>query len=268
MYELTNAFDGIDFGSNNHGVLVATTEDHLHSFEAGAMDQLAEVSYHGLSPTELMELEAIIHKKVMNCRSSALSEVPRGTVKKDFGKLTLSSHNEKVGSVFYLLLALHERRGRELLQKAHERQAEKYLSSTVEPAAAKEMNPAGLAIPAADQPEETINEDNDCESSSKPRELCESAFPFRNDLLFGTDHNDKNPFKRSNESIAFICKHLRLHVFGFVLDEEGLDVYQLELLMVASWSILRVMGGNKEYPSDGTVKTLSSCEEIKAQKDV
>jgi hypothetical protein len=32
MYKLINAFDGIDFGSNNHGVLVTTTEDHLHSF--------------------------------------------------------------------------------------------------------------------------------------------------------------------------------------------------------------------------------------------
>jgi Plavaka transposase len=159
MYELTNAFEGIDFGSNTNGVLVATTEDHLHSFEAGAMHQLAEVSYHGLSPSERPELEGIIRKKVMNCRSSALSEIPRGTVKKDFGKLTLSSHNEKVGSVFYLLLALHDRRGRELFQKAHERQSEKYLSFTVEQAAAKEKNLTGSAIPAADPQEETFDVD-------------------------------------------------------------------------------------------------------------
>jgi hypothetical protein len=118
------------------------------------------------------------------------------------------------------------------------------LSITVELAAAKELNPAGLAIPAADQQEETINEDNDHESSSKPRELHESVFPFRNDLLFGTDHKDKNRFKHSDKSIAFVCKHLHLHGFGFVLDEEGLDVYQLKLLMVASWSILQVLGGN------------------------
>ena len=94
--------------------------------------------------------------------------------------------------------------------------------------------------------------------------MPESAFPFRNDLLFGTDHKDKNRFKRNDESIAFVCKHLRLHGFGFVLDEEGLDVYQLEILMVTSWSILQVMGGKKEYPSDTTFKELSLCEEIKA----
>jgi hypothetical protein len=77
MYKLTNAFDGIDFGSNTHGVFVATTEDHLHSFKAGAMHQLAEVAYHSLSPLELSELEAIIRKKVLTCRSSALTEIPR-----------------------------------------------------------------------------------------------------------------------------------------------------------------------------------------------
>jgi hypothetical protein len=61
-----------------------------------------------------------------------------------------------------------------------------------------------------------------------------------------------------------VCKHLHLHGFGFVLDEEGLDVYQLKLLMVASWSILQVLGGQQEYPSDAMVKRLSLCEEIKA----
>jgi hypothetical protein len=120
------------------------------------------------------------------------------------------------------------------------------LSFTIELAATKDMNPAGSAIPAADQQEETISEDDDRESSSQPRGLCESAFPFRNDLLFGTDHKDKNRFtKCSDESIAFVCKHLCLHGFGFILDEEGLDVYQLKLLMVASWSILQVMGETK-----------------------
>jgi hypothetical protein len=118
------------------------------------------------------------------------------------------------------------------------------LSFTVELPAAKDKNAAGLAT-SANPPEETSNvnsanaqEEEDRESISNCRELPESAFPFRNDLLFGSDHKDKNWFDRSDESIAFVCKHLRLHGFGFVLDEEGLDVYQLELLMVTSWSIL------------------------------
>jgi hypothetical protein len=35
MHAHRNAFDGIDFGANEHGILVATAEDHLHSFEFG-----------------------------------------------------------------------------------------------------------------------------------------------------------------------------------------------------------------------------------------
>jgi len=49
-------------------------------------------------------------------------------VKTNFGSLTLCSHKEKVGSIFYLLLALHDRRGREIFQKAHKRQQTKYLT--------------------------------------------------------------------------------------------------------------------------------------------
>jgi hypothetical protein len=33
MHPLRNAFDGVPFGANKHGILVATTEDHLHVCE-------------------------------------------------------------------------------------------------------------------------------------------------------------------------------------------------------------------------------------------
>jgi hypothetical protein len=107
------------------------------------------------------------------------------------------------------------------------------LSFTVELSAAKDKNAAGLAT-FANPREETSNvnganaqEEEDCASTSNHRELLESAFPFRNDLLFGSDHKDKNWFECSEELIAFVCKHLCLHGFGFVLGKEGLDVYQL-----------------------------------------
>jgi hypothetical protein len=108
-----NAFDGIDFGANEHGILVATAEDHLHSCELGIMLNLAEVAYGGLTDSERSELEDIVRKDVLACTSSILADYPRGTVKTDFGKLTLCSHKEKVGSVFYLLIALHNKRGRQ-----------------------------------------------------------------------------------------------------------------------------------------------------------
>ncbi len=52
MHGHRNAFDGINFGANKHGILVATAEDHLHSCESGIMLNLAEVVYGGLTDSE------------------------------------------------------------------------------------------------------------------------------------------------------------------------------------------------------------------------
>lgn len=266
-YEHNSAFDGVDFGSNVHGPLVAATDDHLHSFEAGILYEFDMVAYHGLTPSELTEFEGIIRKMVIHCRSSALNELPRGTVKKDFGRLTLQSHTEKVGSAFYLLLALHTKRGRELFQKAHSRQAKKYLSFTLD------VTPKGdeqtSTSRTADAGEESnAQEHEECRNpaekpSSNGKVLPPSAFPFRSDLLFGSDHKDKNCFDRTDESISFVCKHLRLHGFGFILEHDALDVYQLDLLMVSTWAILRLMEDKKEYPSESTLEDLLLQPEFK-----
>jgi hypothetical protein len=86
---------------------------------------LAEVSYHGLTESERKEFEKIIWAKVTSCRSSVLSDYPRGTTKKDFGKLTLCSHKEKVGIMYYLILALHDERGQEIFGKdSHQTETE------------------------------------------------------------------------------------------------------------------------------------------------
>jgi hypothetical protein len=45
-----------------------------------------------------------------------------GTTKKNFGKLTLCSHKEKVGIMHYLILALQDKCGHEIFEKAHTRQ--------------------------------------------------------------------------------------------------------------------------------------------------
>jgi hypothetical protein len=58
---------------------------------------------------------------VLACTSSILVEYPRGTVKTDFGKLTLCSHKEKVGSVFYLLIVLHNKQGHEIIEMCGKR---------------------------------------------------------------------------------------------------------------------------------------------------
>jgi hypothetical protein len=37
------AFDGVPFGANKHGILVATTEDHLHACESGISSTLQKL---------------------------------------------------------------------------------------------------------------------------------------------------------------------------------------------------------------------------------
>jgi hypothetical protein len=95
MHPLWNAFDGVPFGTNKHGILVATTEDHLHACKSGIMLNLAEVAYGELTQAESKVFEKIIRSKVTTFSSSVLSELPRGTTKKNFGSLTLCSHKEK-----------------------------------------------------------------------------------------------------------------------------------------------------------------------------
>ena len=74
MHPLRNAFDGIPFGSNTHGVFAATTDDHLHSTEAGLMLSLSQVAYQGLTPKESQEFGQIIRRTLSGCRSSVWSD--------------------------------------------------------------------------------------------------------------------------------------------------------------------------------------------------
>jgi hypothetical protein len=67
MHPLRNAFDSVPFGANKHGILVATTEDHLHAYESGIVLNLAEVAYGGLTQAESKVFEQIIWSKVTTC---------------------------------------------------------------------------------------------------------------------------------------------------------------------------------------------------------
>jgi hypothetical protein len=52
--------------------------------------------------------------------------LPHGTTKKNFGKLTLCSHKEKVGIVYYLLQALHDEGFHSIFEQAQTRQKTRY----------------------------------------------------------------------------------------------------------------------------------------------
>jgi hypothetical protein len=83
-------------------------------------------------------------------------------------------------------------------------------------------------------------------------------------LLFGTDHNDKVPFDCKGKSIEFFCDNLNRHGFGFPLHED-LDEIQLDLLMIASWSILwQLHGKNNQFPNKDTIDVLSNYQDTQA----
>jgi hypothetical protein len=95
-------------------------------------------------------------------------------------------------------------------------------------------------------------------------ELPASAFPYRKDLLHGSDHQSKHPFDRSDESIIFVSQELRRHGFGFLMDDTKLDTYQLDLLMVVSCeTLLGIKHKKLKRPSGDTVQELSSNDALK-----
>ena len=95
-------------------------------------------------------------------------------------------------------------------------------------------------------------------------ELPQSAFPYHKDLLFGTDHNNKVPFDCKDKSIEFICDNLNHHGFGFLLHKD-LDEIQLDLLMIASWSIIwQLHGKTDQFPNKETISVLSNHQDTQA----
>jgi hypothetical protein len=156
----------------------------------------------------------------------------------------LCSHKEKVGSVFYLLIALHNERGCEIFETPHERQKDKYVTfpnksaitsmnlATQKTKSGKTKAPtsnakddgktgkdgdSGLPVETDDKDSMEDNDSSDSDSSNDElaeaakkkkttKELPASAFPYQKDLLHGSDHQSKHPFDRSDESIVFVCQ--------------------------------------------------------------
>jgi hypothetical protein len=189
--------------------------------------------------------------------------LPRGTTKKNFGNLTLCSHKEKVGIIYYLLLALHDKGSHSIFEQAQPRQKSRdstfltrkrikeWQDVNKKGKASKRRKPTNEAgasfcvladTQGNDDEEEELGEaaiqNVKDDKKAEEEELPQSAFPYQEDLLFGLDHNDKVPFDCKDKSIEFICDNLNHHGFWFLLHED-LHKIQLNPLMIASWSILQ-----------------------------
>ncbi len=96
------------------------------------------------------------------------------------------------------------------------------------------------------------------------KEVPQSVFPYHKDLLFGTVHNDKDPFDHKDNSIEFIYYNLNHHGFGFLLHED-LEEIELDLLVIASWSNLWSLHGKADqFANKDTIEVLSIHHDTQA----
>jgi hypothetical protein len=144
-----------------------------------------------------------------------------GTTKKNFANLALCSHKEKVGIVYFLLLALHDKHGRSIFEQAQTRQKTRYSTFPTRKRIKEwqDVNNKGKATKRRKPTNEIgasfcVLAETQGSDDKEEEELPQSAFPYHKDLLFGTDHNDKVPFDRKEKSIEFICDNLNHHGFG------------------------------------------------------
>jgi hypothetical protein len=193
MYPVRNAFEHVPFGINKHGIIVATTKYHLHSVESDILLHIAGVGYLVLAPSELNEFEKIIRGLVDSCKCCR-THYPGGTTKKNFGKLTLCSHKEKVGALYNLLLGLHHKDGCEVWDGAQKRQQSNYKTfpSKKKIKESHESKTNGKSTKkrkqdARNTPDDERSADNDEEDDANDK-LLANAFLYRKDLMFGSDH--------------------------------------------------------------------------------
>jgi hypothetical protein len=109
-----------------------------------------------------------------------------------------------VGIVYYLLLALHDKRGRSIFEQAQTRQKTRYSTFPTRKRIKEwqDVNNKGKATKRRKPTNEVgasfcvlavcVLAETEGNNDDEEEELPQSAFPYHKDLLFGTDHNDKS----------------------------------------------------------------------------
>ena len=235
LHPLRNAFEGVSFGANRHGVFVATAEDHLHSAEAGVIDYINQVAYGFMSQKErTMFQEAIRIGSISKTRSSARKTMPVMKMKHNFTSQSLMTHSEKVGCLLNLRLSLDNPECRLIWEKAHHRQKMKYVSFPTR-IQLKRIN-AARKKPSVAKPPSKRRRKQENDSDDDNEEVAPSNFPFRKDKFFFTDRNKSHPFPRTETSISFMFRHLIRHGFEDLLEEDAMDELQVDQFCTELWS--------------------------------
>jgi hypothetical protein len=228
MHPLRNAWDHIGFGSNKNGILRATLDDPMHFNESGLFDGITKAFYGCFTEAESKIFENTTRSLFRNMRSSVRSDYPKTRISRGFSNCTLKTANETVGSLFSVVLTVHDNNIFDLMEATNDRQQDRYLTFPV-------------TIPKNTKARTLVARDN---------HLLE-RFPSRRNYTYGRDRsNDLNKavFPRTNKSCRLLFHHLKKHGLGFLLDLE-LDEIQMEYFLVESWKVLgRVEDTKQFYP--------------------
>ena len=258
LHPLRNAFDGVCFGANMHGVHLATAEDHLHSTEAGVIQYINDVTYGMMTDKESTAFEEHIRGMFSSIRSSSSHSFPRTKLKKNFTSQSLMTHSEKVGSLLNFRLSMELPECREIWDNALTRQQAKYKKFP------------NLKTPSSkDDSKHTRKRARDgCNKDTVATTTVSSSakdFPLRKDLFFASDREKAHPFPRTDASISFLFKNLQRHGFEAILQEDRLDELQLDQLTTEAWDILRSIqckSSEECYPDPDVVQQVQ-CDDVK-----
>jgi hypothetical protein len=258
MHAIKNAFDPIGFGTNHNKIFAATLDDPLHFCNSGFFACLGQVAYLGMQEKERQDFESIVLEQLRGIRCSVRGDYPKGRCAEGFTNQTMLTGDEKVGSMFTMLLALHNDEVKAIVEKANERQQNKHMTFHVpNKKVQQEPKPTGslgktkaksssgnTKAKPTKSPGQTKAKSSTGKTKAKPLKVDTTnvvpleadpeellRFPLRHHLCF--ERQPDNFWPRTQSSNEFIILHLKKHGLAFLLVEDY-DQLQLECLFVES----------------------------------
>ena len=123
-HSVDNAFNGVDFGSNQYGRIArATVADILHSVEEGLINYVLHLLFNTMTDSMKRDIDEFV--EAMFCesgrnRSGERPNYPRIDFTRGFCSLSFLSADQRVGQLFVVAIMLHIPKGKELLQPRFE----------------------------------------------------------------------------------------------------------------------------------------------------
>ena len=237
-HPIEGAFSGINFGSWVGGIYEATFDDFMHSGESGVLTYVGEATFNGLQPKAREAVEKKIQKLLIGIRSSVREDYPRWRLQAGFSRQTLMTSVERAGSLFSLIIALHDQDIAKIFNAGHARQVEKYYTFANTKVMQAESESLSVIPPDTKRRKVTIQSSI---HESKGRVASESRF-------FWEDYIDPYPeFLQSN--YEHTLEHMVRHGFDCSLIPL-LDQFQIQQMFSNCKKLFAKSKYPNTYPSD------------------